>query len=175
MRKKGGTMRKTFSRLCSIVLAVCMLVNTIPADAIAMEAEETTVATETLETGEEQSAEEIIEERTEYTKKFRLSNGLYMAAVYPEPVHFEEDGEWKEIDNTLRTSREGLESGYGNTAGVWDVHFPKKMEHGDQISITKDGYKLSFGLDGELNQSRPKKKIVKRQRLLLEAKENLTR
>ena len=79
-------MRKTFSRLCSIVLAVCMLVNTIPADAIAMEAEEATVATETLETGEEQSAEEIVEERTEYTKKFRLSNGLYMAAVYPEPL-----------------------------------------------------------------------------------------
>ena len=44
---------------------------------------------------------EITEERDTYTKVFRMSDGSYTAAVYPQPVHFEQEGEMKEIDNTL--------------------------------------------------------------------------
>lgn len=32
---------------------------------------------------------EITEERDTYTKVFRMSDGSYTAAVYPQPVHFE--------------------------------------------------------------------------------------
>ena len=37
--------------------------------------------------------EEIIEERSEYIKQFRMNNGLQMAVVYSFPVHYEENGQ----------------------------------------------------------------------------------
>ena len=45
--------------------------------------------------------EEITENRTEYSKEYLLSNGLHMMTMYPNPVHYEVNGEWEEIDNTL--------------------------------------------------------------------------
>ena len=39
--------------------------------------------------------------REEQTKQFFLDNNMMMAIAYPHAVHFEEDGEWKEIDNRL--------------------------------------------------------------------------
>ena len=39
--------------------------------------------------------------RTEDTKHFILSNGTKIAARYEVPVHYEVNGEWKDIDNTL--------------------------------------------------------------------------
>lgn len=39
--------------------------------------------------------------REEYTKHFALDNGAMMAVVYPYAVHYEENGAWEDIDNTL--------------------------------------------------------------------------
>ena len=39
--------------------------------------------------------------REEGAKHFRLSDGLVLAAAYSEPVHFDENGTWVEIDNRL--------------------------------------------------------------------------
>lgn len=40
-------------------------------------------------------------QREENIKHFRLSDGSYSAVVYDEPVHYRQEGEWIEIDNTL--------------------------------------------------------------------------
>ena len=53
------------------------------------------------------------EKRDRNTKYFLTENHGGIAAVYPYPVHYEENGEWKEIDNSLReenTGEEGYES-----------------------------------------------------------------
>ncbi len=42
------------------------------------------------------------EKREENTKVFQMTDRSYQAAVYQYPVHFQEDGEWKDIDNTLQ-------------------------------------------------------------------------
>ena len=58
-----------------------------------------TVSSEETETEVNEEAEivsEIEDMRTEYTKYFRMSDGSYMAAQYAQPVHYEENGEWKE-------------------------------------------------------------------------------
>ncbi|WP_160680471.1 DNRLRE domain-containing protein [Clostridium sp. C8-1-8] len=44
---------------------------------------------------------EVNEKRDESTKYFMKEDHSYEAAVYPIPVHYFEDGKWKEIDNTL--------------------------------------------------------------------------
>lgn len=92
---------------------------------------------------------EIPSKRTQYSKEFMLSNGLHLAAVYPDAVHYEEDGSWEEIDNTLM-----LKNGkYVNTAGVWNVSFPQQLSDSKSVTIEKDGYTLSFAMAGELRST----------------------
>ncbi len=44
---------------------------------------------------------EVPELREQCVKHFELSNGKMMAAEYQVPVHFEQDGKWADIDNSL--------------------------------------------------------------------------
>ena len=136
---------KTFSLILSLVL----LINMLPLNVWAEEMDNV-VKFETQTETEPAQAEvlgEITEKRTQYTKDYRLNNGFYVSAVYAEPVHFEEDGKWEEIDNTLKAHSDGT---YGNTAGVWDVRFPQMLTKDRNVTISKDGYTLSFGMAGEL-------------------------
>lgn len=48
---------------------------------------------------------EIISLRDEYSKRFMLSDGNVQIARYDSAVHFlDENGEWKDIDNSLQSS-----------------------------------------------------------------------
>ena len=155
-------MKKRWLKLCSLVLVIVMTVNSLPMNVFAEQyqsskstPQETTTAAEQLE---EQSAadhvdaritEECIDGRTEYSKEFLLDNGTHLAVVYDSAVHYEKDGNWEEIDNTLQVKPNGTIT---NKAGVWDVAFPQQIDGSSQISITKDGHTLSFGMAGELHQ-----------------------
>lgn len=41
---------------------------------------------------------EVPEKRERCVKHFQMTQKGMAAAVYPAPVHYEEDGQWKEID-----------------------------------------------------------------------------
>ena len=118
-------MLKKFLKLCSFILSIVLLVNMLPMQSYALELDATdTVKPVTGETSQEVTVlGELTEKRTEYTKEFRLSNGLNLATVYTHPVHYNEDGQWKEIDNTLVATT----AGFRNTSGAWDVTFPQNM------------------------------------------------
>ena len=79
--------------------------------------------------------------RKENEKHFRMSDGSYIAAVYPEAVHYLEDDEWKDIDNTLTLT----EDGYQNTAGTFDVVFGDGSDDG-LYTITDGNYSMKFSL-----------------------------
>jgi len=146
-------MKKQFFRLCSMILVLVMVLNTLPLQSFATDLRESLSATQTAGTTTANKAvivEEIPSKRTEYTKEFLLNNGLHMAAVYPDAVHYEKDGQWAEIDNTLKTNLNGTIT---NTAGIWDVSFPQNLTGSKYVSITKDGYTLSFAMAGELRQN----------------------
>ena len=93
---------------------------------------------------------ELVKRRTEYSKEYKLDNGLNLAVVYSEPVHYKENGNWKEIDNTLKAHGSGKSASYKNTAGAWQVELPQQMEADSVVSITKDGYVVSFAMAEEL-------------------------
>ncbi|MBO5078933.1 MAG: DNRLRE domain-containing protein, partial [Oscillospiraceae bacterium] len=147
-----------------MVLTIVMVLNLLPAQALGemvfTEKQTISATDETLSAdatvtapAEEEPAYivgEIEQRRTEYTKEYRLSNGLHMAVVYGDPVHYENNGKWDEIDNTLKATTKGT---YTNTAGVWDVSLPQQLNGSAPVTITKDGYTLSFVLAGELNKS----------------------
>ena len=132
---------KKFLKISSLILVLSLLVNSLPMNVFAAKyrnwllaeddipmVDSGLVPEEAVVPEEVTVLEEVEESRTEYSKEFKLSNGLYAAAVYAAPVHYMEDGQWKEIDNTLKTSRIGSLNYYTNTAGVWDVQLPSQLE-----------------------------------------------
>lgn len=145
-------------KLLSIFLVLVLLVNMLPMGVFAQEVREDILASETQTEQVEDTAEvseasdpeivaELADQRTEFSKTFRMDNGLTMAVIYPDPIHYEKEGEWADIDNTLVAADNGS---YTNTDGVWDVSFPEQLNGGNSVVIEKDGYTLSFSMAGQL-------------------------
>ena len=135
-------MRKIWFKLCSFLLVIVLLANMLPLQAFAeqLNTEELELSTPNTDLAEKETVsgkivEEMTDKRTEFTKQFLMDNGLFIAAVYNEAVHFEKDGKWTEIDNTLKAQLNGT---YTNTAGVWNVSFPNQLTKDNRISVTKD-------------------------------------
>lgn len=150
-------MKKMFLKLCSSLLCLILLANMLPMSifaeefqqAIAQEAT-TPVTDEILSTEPMEIVNELPEKRTEYAKEYMLNNGMRMAVVYPDAVHYQKDGKWEEIDNTLTAKADGVLT---NTAGLWKVSFPQQLTKAKKITIEKDGYTLSFGMADELRNT----------------------
>ena len=154
-------MFKNFIRILSLVLIVSLLWNMLPLSVLGEEFRATqsenneSISTETDATLETQEPEEITilgeltDRRTENIKEYLLSNGNTLAAVYGNSVHYQEDGQWKEIDNTL-IAKDGT---YVNTAGLLSVSFPQSLTGNNYITVSKDGYTLSFGMAGQLRDN----------------------
>ncbi len=108
----------------------CFLIEMFPLSTFAQTTEE-----ENHNHGEEFSSEEVlaeienevVEQRSEYTKHYRLTDGTYIAATYKEPVHYQKDGEWCEINNTLILQEVDGESYYVNTASDKKFMLPKEI------------------------------------------------
>lgn len=150
-------MKKMFLKLCSSLLCLILLVNMLPMRILADEFQQSITQTETIEATDNAASvkpaeivSEIAEKRTKYAKEFMLGNGTRMAVVFPDAVHYQSDGKWEEIDNTLTAKTAGVLT---NTAGQWKVSFPQQLTQTKQITIEKDGYTLSFGMADELRNS----------------------
>lgn len=76
---------------------------------------------------------ELIEKRTERTKVFKLSKTAEVKRFFFQPVHFQENGEWQEIDRKLKKVR-----------GKFKTNKTKYL-----IEAPVDGSKLGFSV-GEL-------------------------
>ena len=88
---------------------------------------------------------ELKERRTENTKVFENQDHSVTAQIYFEPVHYEkEDGAWEEMDNRLTEE----EAEFSNEKGKLKIRFKKQAKEKDTISITKDGCRLDWGLEG---------------------------
>ena len=154
-------MFRNFLRILSLVLVVSLMWNMLPVSVLgadlreALSADDNAVRIEPDSTLEEQKPEEITilgeltDRRTENIKEYLLSNGNTLAAVYGNSVHYQEDGQWKEIDNTL-IAKNGT---YVNTAGLLRVSFPQNLNGNNYITVTRDSYTLSFGMAGQLRKS----------------------
>ena len=154
-------MTNKFFKVLSLFLVAIMVFQLLPANMAAFAANSIntaesadTIQSTGLHTGYKrlqtaQIVEEDISKRGQYYKEFVLNNGLRMATLYPYAVHYEKDGQWEEIDNTLVVSGDN----YMNTAGEWSVSFPKSMNRNTAVSIQKDGYTLRFYMAGELRNN----------------------
>ena len=106
--------------------------------------------------GEPRIIGEIEEKRDAYTKYFLTEGGGEMAAVYNEPVHFNKDGEWLEIDNSLEIAGYGSGERYHNRASGVDVSFALSSGSSEMVYIDDGENILSWGLaeDSDLEGSK---------------------
>ena len=154
-------MQRIILKLLSAVLTLALLLSSsqallaVAASEIASSSSQTVTAepeeTLGLDTAEEdvppytESAYIVGEEkslRKENEKHFRLSDGSYIAAVYPEPVHFSDNGEWVDIDNTLVAT----ESGYKNKANGFSVDFKTGAGTNELFTLSKGEYSVKLSL-----------------------------
>ncbi|MCL2513112.1 MAG: DNRLRE domain-containing protein, partial [Oscillospiraceae bacterium] len=84
------------------------------------------------------------------TRHYRLENGTYVAASYSSPVNYEEDGVWKDIDNTLSLSNERLsatgKAAYAPNANAFPVSIPQDFAGGQKITLENKGHAVGFGV-----------------------------
>ena len=109
---------------------------------------------------------EVVELREESVKHFLCEDGSYIAVSYAEPVHYEKNGEWKEIDNSLKLSSDTLSvSGkqtYTPKESNLDVSIPQSFSDGQQITASNKGHTISFGVaSGNKNVALTKTAAVK--------------
>lgn len=87
-------MKSRWIKLCSILLVLTMLINTLPVHALALDSEDRGSASVQGDT--ESHTVQIIGEveglREEGIKHFRLSDGSFVAVSYGLPVHFQNSG-----------------------------------------------------------------------------------
>ena len=158
--------KKHLSRMISFVLVFALLFSLFPGSVFAQNSNfssagvndsmtkegETPVYRE--ESTDAEVSEEILEGRGEFQKEFLLENGQKLLALYPRAVHFEENGEWKDIDNTLKLSEKKGVAVYTNTAGVWEVRLPQTLSKDSFVEVSYGGYTLGFSFAGKLSSGK---------------------
>lgn len=83
--------------------------------------------------------------RGEYEKHFVREDGSYVAVSYSEPVHYLENGQWKEIDNTLIEATVNGTRRLATRDGLADVSF-SKTAGGQLARIEQGGHTLSWSV-----------------------------
>lgn len=154
---------KLVCKILSVFLSVLLVIQIAPMQIIADAYHEATVDENTENTlginlddidTTEPEAEILAEEtskREQYVKHFRMSDGSYRATQYEVPVHFIQNGEWTDYDNTLTEVDANTEDGESasnkdlkNTLADYSVRLSKKTNGKKFVRIEKDGYKLSW-------------------------------
>ena len=85
--------------------------------------------------------------REENIKRFVREDRAVEAVVYPYPVHYQENGEWKDIDNrlVLETQSDGTQV-YTNREGAYHIYFATNSNSNELVRVEKDGYTISWRL-----------------------------
>ena len=139
----------------AMILCMTILTTMLPLQSFAQEAGEEAQPAPLIDSldptdskePESRILEELPEKRDAYSKRFVTENKSEIAAVYSVPVHYEKDGEWEEIDNTLVWDEE--EKVYRNAASDLEVAFAEKSDAEEPVSIQKGGYEISWELKEE--------------------------
>lgn len=88
--------------------------------------------------------------REQYSKHFLTKDGSYIAATYAEPVHYNKDGKWIDIDNTLNeTKNEAGETVYENKDNSFKVKFGSSADNNKIVTINSDKHEISWSIDTE--------------------------
>jgi hypothetical protein len=113
---------------------------------------------------------EVEELRTATDKHFLMSDGSYTLASYSEDIHYLEDGEYKEIDNSLEKDENNV---YKNKANSFSVELPEVYSADAKTVFSVGEYGITFKLLGYVNDISNKADILNKAKTQkIENKEN---
>ncbi|SHI03413.1 DNRLRE domain-containing protein [Clostridium grantii] len=99
---------------------------------------------------ESKIVKEDTEKRERNVKHFLKEDNTYEAVIYPYSVHYNNNGQWEDIDNTLIDSTdEDNNSILENKNNSYKVKFGKKVDSNKLVSIKKDKYEIYWNLVDE--------------------------
>ena len=106
------TEKNIWLRVLSMILTLALLISCVPNQVYAMDGVAPTDLLEATDTaalqpdatpeptlGTARIVSEDTSRRGEFYKEYIMNNGLRYATVYPSSIHYEEDGQWKDIDS----------------------------------------------------------------------------
>ena len=162
---------KKFMRPCAIFLSVVMFLNMMDLGVFAETvqkvmdesnnpyyiADEDKIYDEELSSNSACIVMELEDKRDENTKQFLLSDHSVQAVIYAQPVHYLENGEWKDIDNSLQYEGKAFEdaAGYTNAANDFQVRFAEQTLQDEFISVQQGEYKLDWKYVGATDEVTP--------------------
>ena len=78
----------------------------------------------------------------------------YTHLIYAQPVHYLENGEWKDSDNSLQYEGKAFEdaAGYTNAANDFQVRFAEHTLQNEFISVQQGEYKLDWKYVGATDE-----------------------
>ena len=155
------TRHLSWKRLLAIILALILVVQIMPMNALATElqnanaiensiaTEEAAYSIEELDTEKTILAEDT-DKRESDVKHFLNTDGTYTAVRYSQPVHYKEAGsdQWIDIDNTLSLTQEADTDidMYAPSDSPLDIKF-EKMYGGSSVVFTSGSHTLSWSYD----------------------------
>ncbi len=122
---------------------------------------------------EQLEGEEVPSLRGESTKQYDLGENRYQAVLFPEPVHFMEAGEWKEIDNSLDEGEDGGRKVLRNRANALMCELPSVANEGALVKLKSGKHGLSWEFERQALPVQAELKsgaMLKRERLIELAK-----
>ena len=87
--------------------------------------------------------EENISLRDKFTKHYTDPNGKRYAVIFPEQIHYQENGSWLEIDNTLELSSNGR---YISNNEQFRTEFAARTSDNNLVVIEDGEYSLSWSV-----------------------------
>ena len=149
-------MKRTF-RILATFLSIALLICALPQSVLAQIGDllngQNTEASET-DSPDVYVLGEVIDNRTETSKTFRMSDGSFIAADYGQVIHYAgEDGAWTDYDNTLTFSEASSSdsedmAGYGNNGSDLRIKLANNSNSNNLVKLTTGDYKISLHLVG---------------------------
>ena len=158
LRERDYDMEQEKLRVPTLLLAVWMLIVSIPVTAFA---ELLQMTTEPMSGDTVYVLAEDQSKRTAFEKHYYCSDGTFVAVTYPEAVHYQnEQGEWVDVD--LRLSDHSVSDTYESQSGDFKASFSKlSTSSGDAsvmsmdttastpaVTLESGDYALSWSLSG---------------------------
>ncbi|OIK14253.1 hypothetical protein BIV60_12155 [Bacillus sp. MUM 116] len=146
-------MQKLLNKYLSILTAIMILISFLPFKTIAATEQQTSSdlppQLQSPPAGSKDIVDEDLSKREENVKHFLLKDHTYEADVYPYPIHYKENGQWKDIDNSLSdtTDSETNDQVLENKDNPFKIHFAKNTNKKNLVKIKNGSYVLGWTLD----------------------------
>lgn len=157
--KKGRVLKK----LLSVCLAALFILEILPFTVFASAIDKYNHALEVQPEPSSHESSPVVHEveelREENVKVYQRADGTYSAFVSSAPLHYLENEEWKDIDNTLVEKSFNSESVLTNKEGGCQVQIPSELSSDSEIILKNDNSQISFSMknisasDGKVNNN----------------------